>query len=71
MGIPLLIPTHNEHTVYMRVLKVSNIPEVAVEFEHYRTQLYIYMYSYVCIASMEHRYSSTGFIHIITYRAFL
>ena len=32
----------NEHTACMDVLKVLK-QEVAVEFEHYRTKLYIYM----------------------------
>ena len=35
--IPLLIAAHNEHTTCTRMLKVSNIPEIAVEFEHYDT----------------------------------
>ena len=33
----------NEHTPCMHVLKISNIPEVAVEFKHYRTKIYICM----------------------------
>ena len=33
---------HNEHTACTCILKVSNIPEVAVEFECYRTKFYIY-----------------------------
>ena len=36
-GIPLLLLICNEHTACMRMLKVSNIPEVTVEFERYRT----------------------------------
>ena len=35
--IPLLIAAHNEHITCTRMLKVSNIPEVAVEFERYHT----------------------------------
>ena len=45
-GIPLVIPTRNEHIACTPVLKVSNIPEVAVESEHYRTQLYICLCMY-------------------------
>ena len=55
------------------MLKANNIPEVAVEFEHYCTYvaLHTYVTMYVHIASTEHRYGSTGFIHIIADHAFL
>ena len=34
-GNLFIIPAHNEHTACTRMLKVSNIPEFAVEFERY------------------------------------
>ena len=46
-GNPSLIPTRNEHTECMHMLKVSNIPEVAVEFEHYHTYVALHMYIYI------------------------
>ena len=57
-------------TMHARV-RLKGKQGVEVEFERYRTKLHTYICSYVCIASTERRYGSTGLGHVITERSIL
>ena len=58
----------DEHTACKRILKISKKLQLKLSVI---VQSITYICSYVCIASTECRYGSTGFVYVITERSIL